>query len=149
MKIHDCISAIISRKGPDIWSIPSDASVYSAIETMADRRIGALLVIDEGRLVGILSERDYARKVMLKGKSSKDTFVREIMTPSPISIGLHTTVDEAMRIITTNRIRHLPVVDRDRVVGILSIGDVVNWIIASQDQAIEHLENYIAGGYPR
>jgi CBS domain-containing protein len=116
---------------------------------MADRRIGALLVIDEGRLVGILSERDYARKVMLKGKSSKDTFVREIMTPSPISIGLHTTVDEAMRIITTNRIRHLPVVDRDRVVGILSIGDVVNWIIASQDQAIEHLENYIAGGYSR
>ena len=149
MKIHDCISAIISRKGSDIWSIPSDASVYSAIETMADRRIGALLVIDEGRLVGILSERDYARKVMLKGKSSKDTFVREIMTPSPISIGLHTTVDEAMRIITTNRIRHLPVVDRDRVVGVLSIGDVVNWIIASQDQAIEHLENYIAGGYPR
>ena len=149
MKIHDCISAIISRKGSDIWSIPSDASVYSAIETMADRRIGALLVIDEGRLVGILSERDYARKVMLKGKSSKDTFVREIMTPSPISIGLHTTVDEAMRIITTNRIRHLPVVDCDRVVGVLSIGDVVNWIIASQDQAIEHLENYIAGGYPR
>ena len=149
MKIHDRISAIMSRKSSDIWSIPSDASVYSAIETMADRRIGALLVIDEGRLVGILSERDYARKVMLKGKSSKDTFVREIMTPSPISIGLHTTVDEAMRIITTNRIRHLPVVDRDRVVGILSIGDVVNWIIASQDQAIEHLENYIAGGYPR
>jgi CBS domain-containing protein len=108
-----------------------------------------LLVIDEGRLVGILSERDYARKVMLKGKSSKDTFVREIMTPSPIRIGLDTTVDEAMRIITTNRIRHLPVVDHDRVVGVLSIGDVVNWIIASQNQAIEHLENYIAGGYPR
>jgi len=149
MKIHDRISAIMSRKSSDIWSIPSDASVYSAIETMADRRIGALLVIDEGRLVGILSERDYARKVMLKGKSSKDTFVREIMTPSPISIGLDTTVDEAMRIITTNRIRHLPVMDCDRVVGVLSIGDVVNWIIASQDQAIEHLENYIAGGYPR
>lgn len=149
MKIHDRISAIMSRKSSDIWSIPSDASVYSAIEAMADRRIGALLVIDEGRLVGILSERDYARKVMLKGKSSKDTFVREIMTPSPISIGLDTTVDEAMRIITTNRIRHLPVVDCDRVVGVLSIGDVVNWIIASQDQAIEHLENYIAGEYPR
>jgi len=149
MKIHDCVSSIICRKGPDIWSIPSDASVYSAIETMADRRIGALLVIDDGRLVGIVSERDYARKVVLKGKSSKDTFVREIMTPSPINIRLDTTVDEAMRIMTLNRIRHLPVVDSGRVVGILSIGDVVNWIIASQDQAIEHLESYIAGEYPR
>jgi CBS domain-containing protein len=149
MKIHDCISAIMQGKGYDVWSIPSDASVYSAIETMADRRIGALLVIDAGRLAGIVSERDYARKVVLNGKSSKDTFVREIMTPSPVTIRLDTTVDEAMRIMTGRRIRHLPVVDGERVVGVLSIGDVVNWIIASQNQAIEHLENYIAGGYTR
>ena len=138
-----------SKPDQTVFTIAATASVFDAIKMMADKHIGAVVVTEGEEIVGIMTERDYARKVMLKGKSSKDTFVREIMTPSPISIGLHTTVDEAMRIITTNRIRHLPVVDRDRVVGILSIGDVVNWIIASQDQAIEHLENYIAGGYPR
>lgn len=148
MKIHDRVSAVICRKGTDIWSIPSDASVYSAIETMADKHVGALLVIDNGNLVGIVSERDYARKVILMGRSSKDTFVREIMTPSPVDICLECTVDEAMRTMTANRIRHLPVVDKQKVVGVLSIGDLVNWIIASQDQAIEQLEHYITGQYP-
>jgi CBS domain-containing protein len=148
MKVHDRVSTILCRKGTDIWSIPSDASVYSAIEMMADKRIGALLVIDNGHLEGIVSERDYARKVILMGRSSKDTFVREIMTPSPITICLDCSVDDAMRTMTTHRIRHLPVVDKERVVGMLSIGDLVNWIIMSQDQAIESLEHYITGQYP-
>lgn len=148
MKVNDRISAILRRKSSDIWSIPSDASVYSAIETMADKHVGALLVIDEGHLVGIVSERDYARKVILKGRSSKDTFVREIMTPNPVTVCLECCVDDAMRTMTTNRIRHLPVVDHDKVVGMLSIGDIVNFIIWSQDQAIEQLEHYITGQYP-
>lgn len=148
MKVNDRISAILRRKGSDIWSIPSDASVYSAIETMADRHVGALLVIDDGHLIGIVSERDYARKVILMGRSSKDTFVREIMTPSPVTVCLECCVDDAMRTMTTHKIRHLPVVDHDKVVGMLSIGDIVNFIIWSQDQAIEHLEHYITGQYP-
>lgn len=148
MKVNDRISAILRRKGSDIWSIPSDASVYSLIETMADKHVGALLVIDDGHLVGIASERDYARKVILKGRSSKDTFVREIMTPSPVTVCLECNVDEAMRTMTIHKIRHLPVVDHDKVVGMLSIGDIVNFIIWSQDQAIEHLEHYITGQYP-
>jgi CBS domain-containing protein len=148
MKIHDRISAILSRKGSDIWSIPPDASVFSAIETMADKHVGALLVIEDGHLVGIVSERDYARKVILVGRSSKDTFVREIMTPEPKTVCLDCCVDDAMRTMTTHRIRHLPVVNNDQVVGVLSIGDIVNYIIASQDQAIEHLEHYITGQYP-
>lgn len=148
MKVHDRISTILRRKGSDIWSIPPDASVFSAVEMMADKHVGALLVIEAGHLVGIVSERDYARKVILLGRSSKDTFVREIMTPSPITVCLECSVDEAMRSMTTNRIRHLPVVDGDQVVGVLSIGDLVNYIIVSQDQAIENLEHYITGQYP-
>jgi CBS domain-containing protein len=146
MKVLDRVSMLLRQKGSDIFSLPPEASVYSAIELMAERHVGALLVIDEGRLVGVISERDYARKIILKGRSSRDTFVREIMTPAPITINCDTSVDEAMRIMTENRIRHLPVIDsRGFIAGILSIGDLVNWIITSQDQAISHLEHYIAG----
>lgn len=148
MKIHDRISAILSRKGSDVWSIPPDASVFSAVETMADKHVGALLVIEDGHLVGIVSERDYARKVILMGRSSMDTFVREIMTPSPITVCYDCCVEDAMRTMTNSRIRHLPVVNNDKVVGVLSIGDIVNFIIASQDQTIEQMEHYITGQYP-
>jgi CBS domain-containing protein len=146
MKVLDRISMLLRQKGREIFSIPSDASVYSGIEMMADKRVGALLVIDDGHLVGIVSERDYARKVILQGKSSKDTFIREIMTPSPITIDCDTSVDEAMRIMTENRIRHLPVIDSDgHVAGVLSIGDLVKWIVTSHEETIQHLEHYIAG----
>jgi CBS domain-containing protein len=146
MKVLDHVSMLLRQKGNDIFAVPPDASVYSAIELMAEKRIGALLVIDNGELIGVISERDYARKVILMGRSSKDTFVREIMTPSPITIGCNTSVDEAMRVMTENRIRHLPVVDKDgHVAGVLSIGDLVNWIVSSQDETIQHLEHYIAG----
>jgi CBS domain-containing protein len=146
MKVLDPVSMLLRQKGSDIFSIPSDATVYSAIELMADKRIGALLVVDEARLVGVISERDYARKVILMGRSSKDTFVREIMTPDPITIGCNATVDQAMRVMTENRFRHLPVIDsQGKIAGVLSIGDVVNWIVTSQDATIAHLEHYIAG----
>ena len=146
MKVLDRISMLLRQKGSTIYSLPSDASVYSAIEMMADKRVGALLVVDEGRLVGIISERDYARKVILMGRSSKDTFVREIMTPNPVTITCDTSVDEAMRVMTENRFRHLPVVNsEENVAGVLSIGDLVNWIVTSQDETIAHLEHYIAG----
>jgi CBS domain-containing protein len=146
MQILDCVSMLLRQKGSDIFSLPSGASVYSAIELMAEKRVGALLVIDEGHLVGVVSERDYARKVILEGKSSRDTFVREIMTPSPITIGCDTAVEEAMRTMTENRIRHLPVIDTEgHVAGVLSIGDLVKWIVTAQDEAIAHLEHYIAG----
>ena len=146
MQVFDRVSMLLRLKGNEVYSVPSGASVYSAIEMMADRRVGALLVIDDGRLTGVISERDYARKVILMGRSSADTFVREIMTPSPISIHCDTSVDEAMRTMTENHIRHLPVINSDGIVaGVLSIGDLVNWIVSSQDEAIAHLEHYIAG----
>jgi len=146
MKVTDRVSMLLDHKGRDIYSLPPDTSVYTAIALMAEKRVGALLVIDNGRLAGIISERDYARKIILQGRSSKETLVRAIMTLRPITIHGSTTVDEAMRLMTDNRIRHLPVVDREgRVEGVLSIGDVVNWIVSSQHEVIEHLEHYIAG----
>lgn len=149
MKVLDRVNALLSRKGSDIWSVPPDASVYSAIELMADKQIGALLVTDHGQLVGIISERDYARKVILKGRSSKDTFVYEIMTHSPITVDCCTTVHDAMQVMTQNRIRHLPIVNSDRnLAGVLSLGDLVNWIISTQDEHIEQLQHYITGQYP-
>src|SRR3954451_6272351 len=117
MQVLDRISMLLRQKGSAIFSVPSDASVYSAIEMMADKHIGALLVIDDGKLVGIVSERDYARKVILMARSSKDTFDREIMTPSPVTICLDCCVDDAMRTMTHHRIRHLPVVHEGKVVG--------------------------------
>jgi CBS domain-containing protein len=148
MKVLDRVSVLLRRKGNEIFSLPSDASVYSAIELMAEKHIGALPVVDDGHLVGIISERDYARKVILMGRSSKDTFVREIMTPSPITIHCDTSVDEALRTMTENRIRHLPVINSaGNIAGMLSIGDLVSWIIGSQDEAISHLEHYISGDY--
>jgi CBS domain-containing protein len=146
MKVYDPVSMLLRQKGGDIFSLSSDATVYSAIELMADKHVGALLVVDDGHLVGVISERDYARKVILMGRSSKDTFVREIMTPNPISIRCNTTVDEAMRVMTENHFRHLPVIDsKGMVAGVLSIGDLVNWIVTSQDATIAQLEHYIVG----
>lgn len=148
MKIFDPVALILRKKGTDIWSVPSDATVYSAMKMMADKDVGALLVMDNGQLVGIVSERDYARKVILLGRSSKDTPVREILTEPLITIPPECSVDEAMRLITANRVRHLPVVCDGRVQGVISIGDLVQWIAFAQDHAIEQLEQYIQGKYP-
>jgi CBS domain-containing protein len=148
MKLVEMVTTILKRKGPEIFSVPPHASVYDAIEMMADKHVGALLVISEGKLAGVISERDYARKVILKGRSSKETRVEEIMTSSVITVGPQHRVDECMRLMTDNRIRHLPVVEGEKVLGVISIGDLVNWIISAQEATIDQLENYITGKYP-
>ncbi len=140
-KIH----ALLKQKDQRVWSIKPDACVYECIESMAEKKVGALLVMEDGRLLGIISERDYARKVILQGKSSKDTPVSEIMTSPVIFVSLEHTVGDCMHIITKNRIRHLPVVDTGTVVGMISIGDLVNWVINEQEKTIRHLEAYISG----
>ena len=142
------IVSILNNKDNHIWSVGPDETVYDAIALMADKRIGALLVVAERRLIGIITERDYARKVILHGRSSKDTNVREIMTSSLVTVTPDHTVDECMRLVTEHRIRHLPVLDNDRLVGLISIGDLVNSIIEAQAQTINHLHSYITGGYP-
>jgi CBS domain-containing protein len=148
MKLVEMVTTILKRKGPEVFSVPPHASVYDAIEIMADKHVGALLVISAGRLAGIISERDYARKVILKGRSSKETRVEEIMTSSVITVGPERRIDECMRLMTDNRIRHLPVVEGEKVLGVISIGDLVNWIISAQEATIDQMENYITGKYP-
>lgn len=139
------ISAVMKRKAGEVWSVTPEASVYQAVEMMADKQVGALLVIVQGELLGIISERDYARKVILKGRSSKDTSVSEIMSSPVIFVSPQHTVGDCMRIITDNRIRHLPVVQSGAVIGLISIGDLVNWIVTEQQETIRHLEAYISG----
>ena len=148
MRVVDPVSFILRKKGTDVWSVPPDATVYDAMQMMADKDVGALLIMDGSEFVGVVSERDYARKVILQGRSSKDTPVREIATETVITITPECSVDEAMRLITTNRIRHLPVVCAGKVQGMISIGDLVQWISFAQDQTIEQLEHYIEGKYP-
>lgn len=148
MEIYDTVREILKRKGQDVWSVSPESTVYQAIEMMAEKHVGALLVLDGGELIGIISERDYARKVILQGRSSKETPVREIMTAPVIFVKPQHSVDECMKIITQNRIRHLPVMDGGKVIGVVSIGDVVNWIISAQDHTIQQLQNYVSGKYP-
>jgi CBS domain-containing protein len=147
MKIFDPVLFILRRKGTDVFSVPPDATVYDAMQLMADKDIGALLVMDGTHLEGLVTERDYARKVILQGRSSKDTYVREIIS-EPMTITIDTSVDEAMRLMTTERLRHLPVLCEGKVHGVISIGDLVQWISFAQDQTIEQLEHYIEGKYP-
>jgi len=148
MKSVDTIGPLLSLKGRELWSVAPTTTVYEAIEKMSEKGVGALLVMSEGRLAGMISERDYARKVILKDRSSNHTLVREIMTSPVITVTPSHYVEECMRTMTENRIRHLPVLDRDQVVGIVSIGDLVNWIITAHEETIGQLQSYIAGNYP-
>jgi CBS domain-containing protein len=137
---------ILQDKGREIWKVTPQTSVFDALKLMADRNIGALLVLDGEKLAGIFSERDYARKVILKGKASKDTAVAEIMTAVVVTVRLSQTVEECMELMTANRIRHLPVVEGEELAGVISIGDVVKAIISDREFTIKQLENYITGG---
>ena len=141
----DTVGALLRDKAPAIHSISPAATVFDAIKLMAERNVGALPVLQGGRLVGMLSERDYTRKVMLMGRTSRDTLVGEIMTRDPVTVGPDATVNDCMEIMTEERVRHLPVVEDGKLAGILSIGDLVKWIISAQTATIEHLTRYVFG----
>ena len=136
---------LLEAKGSEVWSVHPDAAVYDAIEMMADKEVGALMVLDGGSLVGVISERDYARKVILRGRSSKDTAVKEIMTARVIYARPDQTVEDCMALMTEKRIRHLPIVDGNELRGVVSIGDLVKSMLAEQQFVIEQLEQYISG----
>jgi CBS domain-containing protein len=139
------VKHLLDSKGRDIISVAPDCSVFAAIQLMADKTVGSLLVIDDEKLLGIVTERDYARKVILKGRSSETTTVEEIMTRDVFSTSSAQTVNDCMELMSERRIRHLPVVEDSRVVGMISIGDLVQAIISDQQEEIEQLEHYISG----
>ena len=139
------VGHILAYKGQDIWSVPADMAVFDALSMLAEKNIGALVVVADGSLVGIISERDYARKVALADKSSRDMVVSQIMTPNPVTVTSSDTVGECMGLMTENRFRHLPVVDDGELKGVVSIGDVVRAVIEEQKFLIEQLESYITG----
>jgi CBS domain-containing protein len=148
MNLIDTVRLVLKQKGQIVWSVSPGDCVYDAIEIMANKYVGALMVMSEGKLVGVVSERDYARKVILQGKSSKQTLVKEIMTSPAICVTPEQTVEDSMRIMTDKRIRHLPVVDNGEVLGVLSIGDLVKWVISAQQHTISQLHSYINSSYP-
>ena len=148
MEIAGSVSAIQAHKGSAVWSIAPNAMVFDAIQLMADKNVAALPVVENGRLAGMISERDYTRKVILKGKSSKETPVRDIMTQELITVDASESVTECMRVMTEKRIRHLPVMEGSKMIGLISIGDLVRRIISAQTATIDNLEKYITGDYP-
>jgi CBS domain-containing protein len=137
---------ILKTKGRDVWTVSPDSTVYDALQVMADKNVGALMVLERDEVVGVFSERDYARKIILKGKASKDTLVKEIMSTELVWVRPDQTIEVCMNLMTNKRIRHLAVLDEGRLVGVISIGDVVKAIISEQEFTIQQLEHYITGG---
>ena len=148
MEITTTIGSILNRKGTTVWSVSPTNTVFEAISMMAEKNVGALPVLEGDRLVGMISERDYARKVILLGRGSRETSVAEIMTVNLKTVGLSESVQECMQIMTENRVRHIPVLEGDKLAGLISIGDCVNWIISAQTAAIDDLERFVTGAYP-
>jgi CBS domain-containing protein len=148
MNLVDTVRLVLKQKDQNVWSVSAESCVYDAIEIMADKHVGALMVVSDGKLVGVVSERDYARKVILQGKASKETQVKEIMTSPAIFVTPDQTVEDSMRIMTDKHIRHLPVVEDGILLGVVSIGDLVKWMISAQQQTISQLHSYITSQYP-
>lgn len=139
------IREILGSKGSTVWTISPDATVFEAIQLMADKNVGSLLVTDQGKLKGVISERDYTRKVAIKGRSSKDLKVREILSAKVFHVTPAHSVEHCLRLMTEHRVRHLPVLDGEKIAGVISIGDLVNWVISAQTATISQLETYISG----
>ncbi len=148
MKTNYPISSLLTHKTSELWSVAPEATVFEAIKLMAEKNIGSLLVMSAGKLAGVFTERDYTRKIALHGKNSRETRVWEIIPREVITVTPDDSVEDCMRLMTENRVRHLPVVEGLNVVGIISIGDLVNWIISTQNAHIEQMEQYISGGVP-
>ena len=148
MDVSGTIEKILCQKNREIWSVSPDATVYDAIALMAEKNVGALLVTENERLVGIVSERDYSRKVMLRGKTSRNSIVREIMTTELTIAHPRETIEECLRFMTEKRIRHLPVIADGSLRGVISIGDLVKEVISAQSATLDQLRDYISGGYP-
>jgi CBS domain-containing protein len=148
MEITTTIGSILNRKGTLVWSVSPTNTVFEAISMMAEKNIGALPVMEGDRLVGMISERDYARKVILLGRGSRETAVAEIMTTNLKTVALNDSVQDCLQIMTDNRFRHLPVMEEGKLTGLISIGDCVNWIISAQTAAIDDLERFVTGSYP-
>jgi CBS domain-containing protein len=147
MNVTGTIDAILSQKSGDVFSVAPDATVYDAVALMAEKNIGALVVMQEEKLVGIISERDYTRKVMLRGKRSRETQVSEIMSTQLTTVDPKESVDHCLQHMTDKRVRHLPVVENGKLLGVISIGDLVKHVISVQSATLDHLERYISGGY--
>jgi CBS domain-containing protein len=145
---QETIRSILDRKGSKVWSISPKATVLEAIALMDEKRVGALMVVSEGTLEGVISERDYARKVILKGRLSHETLVEEIMSSPAITVSPEHSLGDCLRLVTHHRIRHLPVIDNGQLAGVVSIGDLAKAIISAQADAVNQLSNYIAGNYP-
>lgn len=149
MELGDPVRALLDEKGWGALTIGPDQPVYNAIQKMAELGVGALVVVDGEALVGVFSERDYARRVMLEGRTSRDTLIRDIMSRNVITVEPDATVDHCMHLMTEHRIRHLPVMIGTRLAAVVSVGDLVKWIISRQSDTIDHLHHYISGAYPR
>jgi CBS domain-containing protein len=148
MELSGTVADILQRKSSEVWTIAPEATVFEAIALMGEKNVGALLVLEKNQVVGIISERDYSRKIILQGKSSKETLIREIMTTEVICASPQETVENCMRLMTERRIRHMPVMENQKLKGVVSMGDLVNWIIGMQRETIDTLEGYISGRYP-
>jgi len=148
VRFDEPVRSVLRQKGPVIYSISPDATVYEAIHQMSERHVGCLLVLSGGHLTGIVTERDYARKVVLQGRASHQTKVREIMTKPVLFIREEETLDDALRLMTSRKVRHLPVLRDNDVVGLVSIGDLVNSLLEAQSRTIQQLQGYIEGSYP-
>jgi signal-transduction protein with cAMP-binding, CBS, and nucleotidyltransferase domain len=148
MEIQGTVRDILQSKGGQVWTTTPQSTVYEAIGLMGEKNIGALVVVEDGIVVGVLSERDYSRKVVLQGRTSRDTVVGEILSKSVITIHRRDSIEKCMQLMTEHRIRHLPVVDENRLIGLISMGDLVRWAMESQNHTILQLQGYITGDYP-